>query len=224
MNLDAIVDYACTKLGFADLTAREAAAKFADARWAMIWNHAIWRQSRTSATVAVTAGQQEVVMPAEIDLVHAIRIGPDRMLMPSLDIDALWLDPAGRDQPGHTAAFAVIGKNAEGRTRIRLQRPPDQATTLLVLGKLPAPRLLLGTDTPMGIPGAAECLLAFVMGDLEQWQRQFSKAERFFAEANALLLKSVEQETHQNAEIRRIIPTAQQLETEWGGNDFPGKW
>jgi hypothetical protein len=215
MNLDAIVDYACTKLGFNDLTAREAAAKFADGRWAMVWNHAIWRQSRAVTSVAVEANQQEVVMPPEIDLVHAVRLGADQMLEPTLDIDALWLDAAGRDQPGATVAFMVLGKNAEGRTRLRLLRPPAQATTLLVLGKLPAPRLLVGTDAPMGVPGAAECLVAFVLGDLHQWQRQFSKAEAFFQEANALLLKSVEQETHQNAETRRIMPQAQQLEDGW---------
>jgi hypothetical protein len=214
MNLDALVDYATTKLGITDLDARTAAAKFADGRWAMIWNHAIWRQTRVSTEIAVPAGTQEVVLPATIDLVHAVRIAGNAMLMPTIDIDALWLDPAGRDQPGATAAFSVLGKNDAGLTRILLHRPPQADTTLLVLGKLPPTRLLLGTDTPMGIPGATECLVAFVLGDLHQWIRQFSKAQAFFTEANALLAKSVEQETHQNAETRRIIPIPQQLEDE----------
>lgn len=224
MTLDGIVDYATTKLGIADLSAREAAAKFADGRWAMIWNHAMWRQTRTSATIAVEAGTQEVIMPTEIDLVHAVRMGGVQMLEPTLDIDALWLDPSGRDQPGATASFAVLGKNAAGQTRIRLQRPPHTATTLLVLGKLPPPRLLLGSDTPMGIPGGEECLIAFVLGDLHQWVRQFSKAQAFFEEANALLLKSVEQETHQNAETRRLIPMGQMLEDELPGGGFGSNW
>jgi hypothetical protein len=223
MNLAAIVDYSTTKLGITDLAARAAAAKFADGRWAMIWNHAIWRQSRVSAVVSAPAGQQEVVMPPEIDLVHAVRIGGVQMLEPTLDIDALWLDPAGVDQPGYTAMFSVIGKNPAGLTRIRLHRPPSTTATLLVLGKLPAPRLLLDTDAPLGVPGVDECLIAYVLGDLHQWVRQFSKAQAFFTEANALLLKSVEQETHQNAETRRIIPTAQQLDGEdWGTTG--GKW
>lgn len=223
MTLSAIIDYATTKLGFNDLAAREAAARFAAGRWAMIWNHAIWRQSRVSATVAVEPGDQEIVLPAEIDLVHAIRIGGDRMLEPTLDLDALWLDPAGRDQPGLTASFSVVGKNAAGRTRIRLHRPPTAASTLLVLGKTAPTPLVADTDSPMGIPGADECLIAFVLGDLHQWQRQFSKAQAFFEEANALLLKSVEQETHQNAETRRLVPPVQILEGE-GGDWFPGKY
>ena len=55
------------------------------------------------------AGTQEIELPAEFDLVHAIREGADRMLMPTIDLDALWSDPAGRDQPGTTLAFAVMG-------------------------------------------------------------------------------------------------------------------
>ena len=217
MTLADIVTYTTTKLGFDDLTAREAAAKFAAGRWAMIWNHAIWRQSRVSATVAIEPGAQEIVLPAEIDLVHAVRIGGDRMLEPTLDLDALWLDPAGRDQPGTTATFSVLGKNAQGLTRIRLHRPPLAASTLLVLGKTAPTPLVADTDQPMGIPGADECLIAFVLGDLHQWQRQSSKAPAFFEEANALLLKSVEQETHQNAETRRLIPPVQMLE---GDGDY----
>ena len=219
MNLAAIVAYTTAKLGVDDLAARDRAKLFAAGRWGMIWNHTLWRQSRTSATVALPANTQEMTLPAEIDLVHAVRIGGDRMLEGSHDLDALWLDPAGRDQPGMTASFMVIGKDASGLTRLRLHRPSDQASTLLVLGKTPAPALSADTDTPMGIPGIDECLVAYVLGDLNQWMRQFSKADRYYQEANALLAKAVEIETMQQAETRRMIPYVQQLE---GDESLPG--
>lgn len=212
MTLQQIVDFTTRKTGVTELEAREEAADYAAARWAMIWNHAIWRQSRHHDTVTVPAGEAVVELPPEFDLVHAIRIGGVQMLQPSLDIDALFMDPAGRDQPGTPSSFAVMGKSSAGRVRIRLHRPPSEPATLLVIGKLPFPPLVNPTDTPMGIPGVVECLIAYVLGDLQQGLRQYAKANEHFTEAAALLAKAVEIETHQNADVRRLIPTPQMLE------------
>lgn len=213
MNLGEIVSYTTAQLGIDDLTARDRAATIARARWSMIWNHSMWRQSRHVDTVAVAASQAEVVLPALFDLVHAVRLGADQTLEAVLDTDALWLDPGARDHPGHTAAFAVLGKSEAGAVRLHLLRPPQQATTLLVMGKRAAPALAVDTDAPVGLPGVDECLCAFVLGDLHRWIRQHGKAQGYFQEANALLAKMVEIETAQNAGARRVIPYVQQQET-----------
>jgi hypothetical protein len=217
MTLADIISFVVATIGVDDNTARDRARAFAAARWKMVWNHAIWRQSRYHAHVAIPAGAELVELPSEFDLVHAVRLGADQMLAPALDIDALFLDPAGRDQPGQPVSFAVMGKTPAGRVQLRLHRPPNQTTTLLVLGKLAPSRLTEDADTPMGIPGVEECLCAFVLGDLQRWMRQYGKADLHYREANALLLKCTEIETHQNAETRRLLPgNVQQLEGEHG--------
>lgn len=209
-----IADFVCKKLGITEQSTITLAGEFAKARWRMIWNAALWRESRLSATVAVTAGDPIVVLPETFELVTAVRAGTDQMLTAIDDVTALASSPGQFDGPGPVLAFTPINRDNVGRARIQLRQAPAAGMTLLVLGKRKCLDLILGVDTPT-IPGADECLCAFVLYDLAQWLRQYEPAEIYKQEANALLQQMKDIETNQATEIRRFIPYVPQLETEF---------
>lgn len=211
MTLADIKEYCAGKLGLDDVHTKDQAGVYARNRWRMLWNNQLWRQTRHVDTISVPAGTQEITLPVEFEFALAVRWGDSRLLTATLDISALAMDPAGWSLPGAVMGFSLMPRTSEGRARIRLHRVPDQAGTLLVIGKRTCIELVADTDTPL-LTGADECLCAFVMGDLYQWMRQLGKAQVFFQEANALLAKMVEIETAQPTESRQLTPEVQQLE------------
>ncbi|EIQ00748.1 hypothetical protein OpiT1DRAFT_05304 [Opitutaceae bacterium TAV1] len=215
MTLGDIKEFCAHKLGIPDIQTMEMAGRFASTRWKMIWNQRAWPQTRIYDAVSVPAGQQEVTLPADFELAHAARWNRTGLL-PQLDLTAFDQDPGAWDAVGPVAGFSPLAKSAQGYARIRLTRAPAEAGTLYVIGKRKCIELLNDHDTPL-LPGVDECLVAFVMGDLEQWQRQFGKAQVFFSEANALLQQMVRIDTEQATQIAQIVPVAQQLEDmpEW---------
>lgn len=206
-----IKTYATAKLGIADATALAQADTFAMARWAMIWNAALWRQSRYQTTQSVAAGTQDVALDPLFEFVTAARWADAQELLPMQDWSAFAADPAGYGTAGSPVSFIPLPKTSAGLAQIRLTRIPETAQNLLVLGKRKVPALTTDADAPL-IPGVDECLVAFVMGDLYQWLRQLGRAQVFFEEGAALLGRMVEIETAQTSEIRRIIPIEQMLE------------
>jgi hypothetical protein len=205
MTLAQIKTFCTTKLGITDAAANTVAGTFASARWKMIWDAQPWRQTRWQQQVTVPAGTQDITLDSQFELVTAARWkGSDELLAVS-DVSAFSQNPAGYDQSGPPLGFAQLARDTSGNVRIRLFQIPTEEQPLLVLGKRKCTELTADSDVPL-IPGIDPCLCAFVMGDLYQWIRQFSKAEICFGEANALLAKMVEIETAQTSEVRRIIP------------------
>jgi hypothetical protein len=211
MNLGDLKTFTAAKLGLSDSITQLQAGEFAKARWRMIWNHHLWRQSRILAEVAVTSGQQEVTLPAGFELVLAARWNTHTGLAAQLDLSVFNSNPASWSAPGPVMGYSPMPRDSAGLVRIRLHQVPDAAGVLLAMGKATCPELVSDLDAP-SISGTDECLVAFVMGDLYQWMRQFSKAGAFFQEAQALLAKMIEIETAQTTELRQLLPYAQTLE------------
>jgi hypothetical protein len=216
MNLGDFKNFSAAKLGLTDTLTKTQAGEFAKARWRMIWNFHLWRQTRHADEVAVASGQQVVILPASFETPLAARWNATQGLAATLDLSVFGADPANWNVPGPVLRYSPMPRAEDGRVQIRLHGTPEKAGVLLVLGKRTCIDLIADTDTPL-ISGTDECLIAFIMGDLYQWMRQFSKAQIFFQEANALLAKMVEIETAQTTETRQIIPYTQQLEDCGGG-------
>lgn len=215
MTITEIATYTTAKLGINDATTLALAKSYARARWAMLWNAASWRQSRMQENISVTAGTQDVTLNGNLEFATAARWAGNTELQAMHDLNALAVNPSGYDQTGTVAAFAQLPKDSSGNAVLRLFAIPASAQTLLVIGKAKVPALG-DADSPTLI-GADECLCAFTMGDLYQWQRQLAKAQVFFQEGTALLAKMQEIETGQAADNRRIIPTEQVLDDDQGG-------
>jgi hypothetical protein len=207
-----IITYCTSKLGITDTAAQTQAALFIDQRHGTIWNEEDWRQTRYQETIAVAAGTQDVTVGANCEFVKACRWAEAYELLPLSDASALALNPPGYDASGPVLGFVPLGKNSGGQVQIRLMQKPAESKNLLVLGKRKV--LALGVSDTPPIPGEAECLCEFVMGDLYEWLRQFDKAQYFLSKAAILLQKMKDIETAQAGEVRRIIPTVQVLDGE----------
>lgn len=217
MNLGQYKDFCAAKLGLSDSLTKAQAGEFAKARWRMLWDSAMWRQTRHADTVSVAAAVQEVTLPEEFELVHAARWNGDRLLTPMLDLSALARNPGAYDTVGPVASFIPVARSPEGRARIRLNQAPQTAGVLFVIGKRKCVDLVNDYDTPL-IPGVDNCLIAYVMADLYQWMRQFGKAQLFQQEGDGLLKVMTDLETAQTSELRVITPHIQMLE------DDPSTW
>lgn len=211
MNLGDLKTFTAAKLGLSDSITQAQAGEFAKARWRMLWNHHLWRQSRILAEVAVSAAQQEVTLPADFELVLAARWNTNTGLAAQLDLSVFSANPASWSAPGPVMGYSPMPRSSAGLVRIRLHQVPEAAGVLLAMGKSVCPELATDLDSP-SISGTDECLVAFTMGDLYQWMRQFTKAAAFYQEAQALLAKMVEIETAQTTELRQLIPHVQSLE------------
>jgi hypothetical protein len=213
MTLAEIKTFTTSKLGITDAAALAQAELFVKHRWRMLWNTALWRQTRWQATVSVAAGTQDVTLPTEFDFVTAMRWAGQQELVGVSDLSALASDPAGYDQSGPVLAFIPLAKDTDGNCVVRLLQKPKETKSLLVIGKRKCVELSASTDSPL-IPGADQVLCEAVMGDLYEWIRQLSKAQVFFSKATTLIEKMKEIETAQASEIRRIIPIEQQLDAD----------
>lgn len=206
MNLLEIATYAAQIVGMTDDVTIEQARTFTRARWGMIWDAANWRQAQMEVAGSVPAGTEDVLLPADVELVLAVRARGNAELLPDTAQAQMSVDPAGFGQSGETWAFSAGPRDATtGQARIRLHRAPARDTALLLLCKRKCPALLADTDSPL-IPGAGETLSAFVQADLLRWTRQYTKASEMMGEARELLTNMRAMETQQAAGIVRIVP------------------
>lgn len=211
------VTYTTGKLGITDAAALTKAAEFYDARWSMLWNEENWRQTRYQQTVAVGVGTQDVTLSSNFEFVKVCRWAGNYELLPTSGTAALASNPYGYDTAGPVLGFEQLAKDSNGNVQIRLLQIPNEAQSLLVIGKRKV--LALGNSDTPPIPGADQVLNEMVMGDLYEWLRQMTKAQYFFQKGTVLLQKMKDIETQQSGEIQRIIPIEQTLEDGSGGAD-----
>ncbi len=95
--------------------------------------------------------------------------------------------------------------NAPLRPRIKLINPPTQDITLRFLVKMKCPQFQNDTDEP-AIRNMENCLIAFAMADLLEYDKQFSKAQAKQQEGVALLTQLKDIEAVQSANNQTIVP------------------
>lgn len=208
-----IAAYCCQKLGITDASTQTLAGDFAKTRWSMIWNNALWRQSRLTHVMQTVPGEDIITLPATFEFVTAVHY--DRKALSSERPETSMLaNPTNYGEAGPVLAFSPLPKDINNTAKIQLLQKPTEAKAITIFGKAKCPQLVHGIDSPL-IPGADECLCAFVLMDLCHWARQYDVAERYKSEANALLsvMKSIEVE--QVAEIARFIPMHHGIQETW---------
>jgi len=115
----------------------------------------------------------------------------------------------------------VVAEGEAGRASADLERPlwlrvgerPAENTQVKLLVKARTPDW--GDREPPPIRGAENALLAFALGDMEQRQRQFARANEYFAEGTQLLQNLMAAEADQTVERSRLIPTPVEFDYEW---------
>jgi hypothetical protein len=204
MTLLDIANYACEITGLTDEASVAQAKRFCRARWRMVWDSANWRQGRVELLGTVPAGSEEVALPEGVQLVLAVRAN-GRELPPGDDLAALRVDAGGYAEAGRMVAFSPGPRDAGGRATIRLHRPPDAGTELLIVCKRVCPPLEADGDAP-AIPGAAQALCDYTTADMLKWVRQYARAGQWLQEGGVHLQKMVELETAQAGVVARFIP------------------
>jgi len=198
-----MVDYVTDKFGITTDAMKTRARGFYDVRYAMIWDRFYWKQTKVSETQSVAANQQDVTFSALIDRVVAIRWN-NRRLLPVNQEQVFQLDPEAFDSAGEVVGFSELPKDNNGFAQIRMYEIPQEAKEVLVLGKAPPEQLTDGQRPRM--TGIDQCLQAYILGDLWQSIRQFTKADKLYSEAEAFIDKMIEIEQEQAAYDNRIIP------------------
>lgn len=204
MNLADIANHACLKIGLTDSATIALAKSFARQRYGMLWDQENWRQSLTTAQLGVAAETAEVTMPTGMERVTAIRW--DTRMLDGMDHGtAMQLRPDTFDQLGDPIGFIELPLDSSNNARIRLVPPPRTAGNLYVLGKRACPGLPNDTSVPL-LAGASPALCALVLGDLWQWQHQFTKADSCFSEGTRHFETMRTTERQQSATTQRLVP------------------
>lgn len=74
MTLSNIADYVCLKVGQTDADSIAACKSFANVRYKMIWDAALWRDTLALVSVTTTAGSNWLLMPVGIERVLKVRV------------------------------------------------------------------------------------------------------------------------------------------------------
>lgn len=211
-----IITYATTKLGITDSAASTAAGTFLDMRHSMIWNDADWRQARVQEAVSIVAGTQDYALGSTFEFIKAARWDGRYEVPVVADQTAITKMPDLYDRAGPLVGVIPLARSS-GVAQIRVIGVPQHAGTLLVIGKKKA--TALGTDDEPPLAGEDMVLCEFVLADLYEWLRQFSKAQHYLGKAGILLQKMRELESTQAAEMHQVIPYTQQLDGDAFGPD-----
>lgn len=198
-----MVTYVTDKFGVTSTATVTRAAGFYDVRYRMIQDRYYWKQLKVSETSTLVSGVQDVTLTAAIDRIVAVRWN-NRRLLPSNQEQVFQIDPEAFDSEGEVVAFSELGKDSSGLARIRLYQIPQEGKELLVLGKAP-PETLTDSQTPR-LSGIDQSLQAYILGDLWQSIRQFTKADKLYLEAELFLKEMMKIEQEQSAFDYRIIP------------------
>jgi len=199
----ALVTYVTDKFGDTSTAIVTRAKGFYDARYNMIWDRHFWKQTKVSESQSVSSGTQDITFTSALDLIATVS-WDDITLSPINQEQVFQLDAAAYDASGTPVSFSILPKTDAGLPRIRLYRVPTETKTIIAIGKGP-PETLTDSQTPR-ITGIDQALQAYILGDLWEHKRQFSKRDALFAEAEAFLQKMIDIEEDQGANNARIIP------------------
>jgi hypothetical protein len=114
MTLAEYADFICGKLGKSDEASVTLAKGFVRARWKMIWDSALWTESKVLASVSVTAGQTISIAPDTIERILAIRWNTNRNLWPVSSETVFDFDSEAWDRSGGPMRFVILQPAVSG--------------------------------------------------------------------------------------------------------------
>ena len=217
MTKSNIANYVGEKVHSTDDDSQAVFKTFVDRRYEMIWNAELWRESLGTVSQTVASGVDTVSLSTTMDF-PVSAYWDEREITPVDYQRVFQMNPALLAETGTPTDFIVLPKvtSASGTySQIKLLRIPDDAKTLLVLGKLYVTELG-DNDSPM-LSGVDNTLVAFVEADALEYLQQYAKAQAKLQEAAAHLQLMRDMEKHQSARVQQLVPD---VESAWGYNDF----
>ena len=214
MTKSDIAQFVADKVQKSDVGSLILLKSFIDRRYDMIWNSAMWRESLGTTSYAVAVDENEITLNSTVQF--PVSAAWDNGEIAPTNMDTVFrVDPELLSKSGTPIQFLTLPNDSDGNAMIQLIKKPDEAKTLLVLGKLKV--VALGdTDSPK-INGVDNALLAFIEADMLQHTRQYGKAQVVQQEATAQLAIMRDLETAQSARVSRLIPEVVDV---WDVTDF----
>jgi hypothetical protein len=194
-----IVTFVCNELGLYDATSLALAASFADNEYKMLWDRRLWLDTKVAAEIDLDIGQQTFNMPAGVARIISIIarssdageinttgfVSDAHFLDPITATYLMESDPNVLFQGGRILYYEELTNQGSGVTAVRVYPTPIHYTTFTILGKATCNGLAQDTDSPR-IRNIDQALIAYVMADMLQRQRQYGKAKMKFEQAEAL--------------------------------------
>ncbi len=200
----ALVAYVTDKFGDTTDAIVTRAKGFYDSRYDMIQDRYFWKQLKDSESQTVAADTQDVTFTSALDLITAVSW--DGYALQVINQEQVFqIDPTAYNASGTPVSFSVLPKTSAGLPRIRLYRTPTTSATVIAMGKA-SPETLTDSESPR-ITGIDQALHGYIMGDLWESKRQYTKASACFQEAEAFLQKMIDIEEEQGANNAQIIPS-----------------
>lgn len=203
MTRDDFVEFITNRLGQTDQTSLDLCASFVRARYRMIYDAELWRDSQRVTSATVLANTSTVAFPDDVERIISIRCAGDHFLDP---IDSTYLvesDPTIFERTGTPLFFEDYTDPSDQTRKLRVFPHPTMDTALLVVGKRPFPDLEDGDDTPV-LRNCENAIIAYATGDFLERQRQYGKAEQKFQEAAAHLDGMRQLEAKQADQMRMV--------------------
>lgn len=193
MTLSEYANFICSKVGQMDDYSKGLCKGFLQARYRMIWDAELWRDSQQVTSASATAAT--VAFPADTQRIISIRCG-SAFVDP---VDATFIvetDPTLFEATGQPKYYEDFTNPGDGVHSLRLFPHPTGGApaALIIVAKRPCPTLADG-DTP-ALRNVDNALLAFATGDMLERQRHYAKAQAKFQEAATHLdwMRKVESE------------------------------
>jgi hypothetical protein len=206
MTLAEYSTFVTNKLGQFDALSVSLCKEFAKARYKMIWDAYLWRDTQALITGLAADTTGVMLFPAGVERIIAIRASRTHILTQADSPMLMQLDPTVFERTGEPVAFEDFTDTADGnKLKLRLYPVPQASIEITLAGKRALIPLVNNDDRPI-IRNVDNALIAFVQGDMLQRARQYGKAKEAFAEAGALLQSIQNLETQQSARVQRVIP------------------
>ena len=214
MTKSSIAQFVADKLQKSDSDSLTLLKSFVDRRYEMIWDSALWRETLGTTSYSVAVDTTEVTLNSTVKFPVAAA-WDDQEIAPTNYETVFMVNPDLFNDSGTPVSYGVLPNDSSGNAKIRLIRKPDEAKTLLVLGKLKI--TALGDSDSPKINGVDNALLAYVEADMLEHLRQYGKAQAKINEAGAQMALMRDLETSQSAKISKLIP---EVANAWDINDF----
>jgi hypothetical protein len=206
MTLAEYSTFVTNKLGQFDTLSSSLCKEFTKARYKMIWDAYLWRDTQVLITGLAADTTGVMLFPNGVERIIAIRASRTHILTQADSPMLMQLDPTVFERTGEPVAFEDFTDTADGnKLKLRLYPIPQASIEITLSGKRALIPLVNDSDRPI-IRNIDNALIAFVQGDMLQRARQYGKADKVFAEAGALLQSIQNLENQQSARVQRVIP------------------
>jgi len=193
------------KVGQYDDVSARLCKDYIRARYKMVWDAYLWRDSQMIAQGHLDAQKSFLTFPDDMERVISIRAGADIFLDPVDDAFLLETDPTIFNRYGipvcYTELIPFVIDDSASASQVRILPATDGPYDFYIFGKRKCPELTNDSGVSI-LRNCDNVIIAYAMGDMLERLRQYQKAQAKFTEAAALMQEAQQVDTQQSNKPR----------------------